>query len=425
MTSKDAGTAANEAQTAPAAPIQDEADVRTGFEDTPSVQEERAAAREAAGPGPVVGAARFPLEEDGSRAGRAVPSARRRSRALMDSPFVRAGVYGWAFVGILVLLLAAGYVMQRLNLVVVPLILALFPAAVLAPPAAALKRHMPNALAALVVVLGVLGLLAGTIAIFVEPVSQEVPGIIETASDGAAQIQEFLEEGPFGLAPVPVQDLIDEARIRIQEQSGAITSGALSAVGTIAQGVTGLVFALVALFFYLKDGPIIARWLHSLFPARFQPDAEAIGSRMWQTVGAYIRGQLFVAFVDGLFIGLGLWVLRVPLALPLGVLVFFASLFPIIGAVISGALAALVALATNGLTTALLVIVVVVIVQQVESNVLAPVVLGRATQLHPLATILSLTAGGILLGVLGAFIAVPIVASAARAVGYLRNRPAT
>ncbi|MPZ89398.1 MAG: AI-2E family transporter [Nitriliruptorales bacterium] len=377
------------------------------------------------GTAPTAGARPSLSADEGTLGADAAARSRESRRSLVESPFIRMGIYGWAFVGILALLLAVGWAMQRLSLIVIPLILALFPAAVLTPPTAALKRYLPNALASLLVILGVVGLLAGTVAVFVEPVSRELGGITESAAEGAATVQRFLEEGPFGLAPVPVDDLIEEGRTRLQEQGAELTSSALSAVGTIAEGVTGLVFVLVALFFYLKDGPIIAAWLPSIFPARFREDAQEIGYRVWQTVGAYIRGQLFVAFVDGLFIGLGLWILGVPLALPLGVLVFFFSLFPIVGAVVSGVIATLVALATNGLATALLVLLVVVIVQQVESNVLAPVVLGRATELHPLATIVSLAAGGILLGVLGAFIAVPIVASAARAVHYLRTRAPT
>ena len=146
--------------------------------------------------------------------------------------------------------------------------------------------------------------------------------------------------------------------------------------------------------------------------------------RAWTTLGAYFRGQLLVALVDALAIGVALLVLGVPLALPLAVLIFFGGLFPIVGAVVTGALAVLVAMADAGLTMGLIVLGIVLAVQQLESNVLAPLVLGKATALHPLGVLTSLTAGGILLGVLGAFIAVPIAASLVRAIGYLRDRSA-
>nr|MBA2578793.1 AI-2E family transporter [Euzebyaceae bacterium] len=157
-------------------------------------------------------------------------------------------------------------------------------------------------------------------------------------------------------------------------------------------------------------------------PRRARADAEAIGARVWFTIGAYIRGQLVIAVVDAVLIGLGLWIVGVPLALPLAVLVFFGGLFPIVGAVAAGIVAVLVALATGGLTSALIVLAIVVAVQQVEGHLLAPIVLGKATELHPVAVIAALTAGAVLLGVLGAFLAVPIAASATRAVGYLRTR---
>jgi len=139
-------------------------------------------------------------------------------------------------------------------------------------------------------------------------------------------------------------------------------------------------------------------------------------------MSGYIRGQLVIALVDAVLMGIGIWVLGVPLVAPLAVLVFFGGLFPIVGAVLSGLVAVLVAIATSDLTTAVALLGVILVVQQVEGHVLAPVVLGRAVSLHPLAVLASLAAGGALLGVLGAFIAIPLVGSATRAVGYLRSR---
>jgi predicted PurR-regulated permease PerM len=291
------------------------------------------------------------------------------------------------------------------RLIVVPLVLALFPAALLAPVQHALERlKFPPALAALLVLLGSIGLLVGVGLVLVPQVADEVPRLTAQVQAGLNDLQAFLDEGPFGIDPQVIRDGIEGVQEGIAE-SDILRTGVLGAAGAVAEIVTMLLLLLVVLFFYLKDGERISAWVRRLFPARVQADVHEIGTRGWVTIGSYFRGQIFVALV-----------------LPLGVLVFFASLFPIVGAVVSGALAVLVALASGGPGVALVALLIVIGVQQIESNLLAPLVLGKATALHPLAVITALTAGGILLGVLGAFIAVPIAASIARGVGYLRER---
>lgn len=342
-------------------------------------------------------------------------------RPLLDRPVIRTGVYAWALVGLVAISAAVLYGVSRLSLVVVPFVLALFPAAVLSGPTARLKRRMPDALATFVVLIGFVALLAGLIALLAPSVARELGGVVESAQEGARQVQAFLEEGPLGFEPIRVDELLQQAQDRLTNTEG-LTTTILGALGSLVEGVTGLLLGLVVLFFYLKDGPRMARWLRDLFPERVRADAEAIGGRTWETIGGFIRGQLLVALVDAFFIGVGILVLGVPLAVPLIVLVFVGGLFPIVGAVISGLIAVLVALATAGFTQALILLGVILVVQQIEGDVLAPIVFGRAVQLHPLAILAALTAGGVLLGVLGAFIAIPLAASASRAVGYLRER---
>jgi len=340
---------------------------------------------------------------------------------LLDRPTVRTGVYAWALIGIIALAYAALVAMGRLTIVVVPLLLALFPAAVLSGPTARLKRVLPPSLATLVVLLLFLGGLGGVIALLTPAVAGELGGLAEAAQEGAAQVQQFLEEGPLGFEPIRVDELIQTVQERLANTEG-LAGTILGAAGVIVEGAAGLLFGLVVLFFYLKDGPTLGRWLVELFPARVRRDAEIIGSQTWQAVGGYIRGQLLIALVDAVLIGIAIAVLGVPLVLPLAVLVFLGGLFPIVGAVLSGLFAVLVALATTDPTKALILLAVIVVVQQIEGDLLAPLVLGRAVSLHPLAVLASLTAGGVLLGVLGAFVAIPLVGSATRAVGYLRSR---
>jgi putative heme transporter len=346
----------------------------------------------------------------------------RDERPLMDRPLIKAGVYAWAVVGLLLLIIFGTRVLTTLSVLVIPLLLALFPAALLSPPTEWLKRRgFPPALAATCTLAGFLIVLAGLVAVLAPQIRAEMPRLVEAVRDGFVQLQAFIETGPLGIDEQTINEWVDRLReADVGEQAGRVVLGFAAAV---LEGVVGLIFLFVALFFYLKDGERIARWLHGLLPQRQRDDGMAMGITAWRTIGAYFRGQLIVALVDAVFIGLGLWLLGVPLALPLAVIVFFGGLFPIVGAFVSGALAVLVALATEGFLIALAVLAVVIAVQQLESNLLAPIVLGRATQLHPLAVILALTGGGVTMGILGAFIAVPIVASVTRAIGHVRDRP--
>lgn len=341
-------------------------------------------------------------------------------RSLAEHPFVRMGTYAWALVGLVVALTGAGLVLAELRIIVAPLLLALFPAALLAPLARWLMRHgLPPAAASLAVIVGGLVVVGGALGLLTPAIAAELPGVAESVRQGVSELQAFLEAGPFGLDPARIQRAMENVRA----QGAAVAQQVAGTIATaIAEGVTGVLLALVVLFFYLKDGPRIGRWLRDLFPEHMRSDAQVIATQAWTTVGAYFRGQLLVALMDAVLIGLGLVLLGIPLALPLAVLVFVGGLFPIVGAVVSGAIAVLVGLADEGLTTALLVLALIIVVQQLESNVFAPVVLGRATALHPLAIVLAITTGGVVLGVLGAFLAVPVAASLTRAVSYLRVR---
>ena len=334
---------------------------------------------------------------------------------------VRWGVAAWAFVGLVVVGWMLATVAGTLSIVVVPLVLALFPAALLSPVSEWLiDQRVPPSLASLVTILAFLGIVVGGSSLLAPQIAAEAPGIVQEVQEGIGEIQQLIDEGlPLIDEGTDVGELLalgqEQALEFLQREGVAIAS-------TLAEGVAGLLFGLVGLFFYLKDGQRMAAWLRGLFPRASQDTVGAIGVTAWHTLGGYFRGQLLVALVDAVFIGLGLWILGVPLALPLAVLVFFGGLFPIVGAVLSGAVAVLVALATEGFGIALAVLALVVAVQQLESNVLAPVVLGKATKLHPLAVIVSLTAGGVLLGILGAFLAVPVAASVARGASIVRTR---
>ena len=346
-------------------------------------------------------------------------------RRLSDHPLVRAGVICWGIIAIVTVAVGVTFVVSQLTVVVVPLILALFPAAVLVPPTSALRnRGVPSGLAAAVVLLVALGLFVGLFSALTPVVASELGGLAEKVEEGYAAVRTYLENSPLNIHAPPMDQALERFRETASEEGGELGNRLVEAGTVLVEGVTGIALALFALFFYLKDGPRISAWIRDLFPRGVRADVQGIGDRVWFTIGAYIRGLLVIGLADATLIGGGLLILGVPLALPLSVLVFFGALFPIVGAFLAGTVAVLVALATNGVGAALAVLVLIIVVQQLEGHILTPIMLGRATELHPLAVIIALTAGGVLLGILGAFLAVPVAASIARALAYLRHRRA-
>jgi len=346
-------------------------------------------------------------------------------RPLSERSTIRLGAYAWAVIGIAAVITLMLLIVGRLSIVTIPLVLALFPAAVLTPLAVRLKaRGLRDALVATLLVVGTLLVIGGTFAVLVPVVSGQIDDLSTEFRQGIEDLRRYLARGPFGLAPIDLNDLIDQAREQLQS-ADMFSSGAVSSVaGQAGRFLTGLIVFVIALFFYLKDGPELAAWLRRQFPRALRNDAAAVGDQVWTTIGSYFRGQLLVALIDATGITIGLLILGVQLALPIGVLVLFGSLFPVVGAFVSGSVAVIIALATQGVVSALIMLGIVLGVQQLEGNVLQPLILGRATQLHPLAVVGSLIAGGALFGILGAFLAVPVVASAWRTVSYLRERVA-
>jgi predicted PurR-regulated permease PerM len=354
------------------------------------------------------------------------PDTRQALRTpLTQRPTVRAGAYAWALIGMAIIALAFGFLVALLSSVIIPLVIALFPAAVLQLPTDWLRRRgLPDWAAALLVLLGTIGVISLVVALIAPAFAGQVELLGAAIQDGYRELDVFLRRGPFGLQPIRLQDLIDQiaAQLGGSVDGSAVADNALGFARAFFTTATATLLMLIALFFYLKDGRAIARWVKTVFPVALHDDVDIVGRLCWQTIGGYIQGQLMVAVVDALFIGIGLWVLGVELALPLGVIVFFGGLFPIVGATISGFLAAIVTLASNGTGDALLVVVLVLAVQNLEGQLLQPLILGRALQLHPLAIICSLAVGGFLLGILGAFLAVPVAAASAQTIGYLRKR---
>lgn len=299
--------------------------------------------------------------------------------------------------------------MHALTTVVIPILLALIFASTFSPVMRWLRdRGVADALATVMVLLGILVILTGIGWLIVWAVQDQWDDLSSQAQDGFAQVLDWVKTLPF--APDSAQ--IAEWRDAVVDflTSSQFGSGALAGVGAVTNFVTGLVLMVVVLFFFLKDGPRIWKFVLRPFNGEALARARRAGDKTVVTLGSYVRGTAAVAAVDALGIGIGLLILQVPLALPLAVLVFVLAFIPLVGATVAGILAALVALVANGPLSAVLVVGVVILVNQLEGNFLQPVLMGRTLKLHALVILLALTIGTVVGGILGAVLAVPIAA---------------
>lgn len=307
--------------------------------------------------------------------------------------------------------------------VVMPTLLAVILATALWPPTAWLRGHgFPPALAAATVVLAGIVVLAGLVTLIATSVVGGIPEITTSATSGIQAIQQWLSGPPLNLAQSQLDAVLQTATAQLQQSVSAITASVLTGVGSVASGVVTALLTLVLAFLFVKDGPRFLPWLQGFAGDGAGGHLAEVLRRIWNTLGDFIRVQALVAFVDGVLIGLGLVVLGVPLAIPLAVLTFLGGFVPIVGALVAGALSVLVALVSNGFTTALIVLVIILVVQQLEGNVLQPYLQGRSLRLHAAVVLLAVTAGSTLYGIAGAFLSVPVTAAAAVVMRYLGER---
>jgi putative heme transporter len=329
----------------------------------------------------------------------------------------RAGAVGWRVLVLLVLGYLALRFLVRLQLVVVPVIVALFLTAMLLPPVDWLRdRGWPSAAATAAVLLAAVLGLAGAGYLLAVQVVPQLGQLSGQVSDSVDELQEWVISGPVGLSQAQLLDLLERGQQELQDRSDMLVQRALGWTTLLLELVAGALFAVV-LASFLKDGPGMVDAATARVGGDTGRRLRAAGRSAWDTMGGYLRRVALVGVVDGALIGLALALLDVPLALPLAVLTAVGAFFPIVGAVTAGALAALVALVSNGPVTALVVVGVTVLVQQLEGNLLQPVVMGRTLDLHPVVVMVALAVGGILGGIVGAFLAVPAVAVAVAGIG--------
>ena len=353
----------------------------------------------------------------GARAGGPEASQDAASRGVAPRGLRIAADWSWRLLVVAALVAVIGYVASVLLIVVVPVFVALLGAAVLAPLVElTVRRGVPRLAAVWGVTVAALLVVGGVGYAMWRGVESDRSELSLNVESAAARVERWLVESGLPAAQV------ERGSDRIGELiGGAGGTGLLSGARTALEIASGAVLALVLVFFFLKDGPRIWRWVTGLAPAGLTGRVDEAGRAAWTSLGGWVRGTAVVALADAVLIGAALAVLGVPFVLPLAVITFVAAFFPVVGAVAAGALAALVALAANGPVSALLVIAAVTVVQQVEGNVLQPIIVGRAVELHPVAILLALAAGAAVAGIVGAFLAVPGLAAASAAAHALRR----
>lgn len=339
------------------------------------------------------------------------------------SPLDRAATVTWKSLvvaaGVVVLVLA----LARLRILVLPVIVALLVSTVLVPPTNRLQRAgIPRLVAVWLVMLASLGLLVGTVTLLAPTVSEEFANLGPTVQAGIDEVENWLVEGPLDLSRDEIARYSNQLVEQLQTSGGSIASGVLAGAILVGEVIAGILLVFVLLFFFVKDGEKMCRFGLDQVREENQELLRGLGRRAWDTIGGYVRGTAVVALVDATIIAVGLVIIGVPLVAPLALLVFFGAFFPLVGAVVAGIVAVLVALVSGGPGDALLTLGLVVIVQQVEGDVLAPLVLGRAVRLHPVVILGALTAGAIVGGLIGAFLAVPVAAVSVAVASELKAR---
>ena len=381
-------------------------------------------------PGPALTDAGVAAGAPGPReSGGTVPPGSPRESGGTVPPGVSVPVWlqtGAAWSWRLLLIGAALYVASRiagvLYIVVVPCAAALLLTALLQPLTARLRRAgMPSLAATWCTMLVAAAVLTGIITLVANRVSVDYPSLLAESKHTVKQVESWLAGPPFRIKSANVQNALNNIP-RFLSQHKALVEGTVLTGGRIAaEFMAGLVLMLFVTFFLLKDGDRIWKWLISELSPPAAGRANRAGRAAWHAVVYYMRGTVAVAAIHAVVIGCALWIMGVPLVIPLAVLIFLAAFVPLVGLLAAGALAIVVTLASKGWVDAVILLGILVVEDQLEGHLLQPQVVGRAVRLHPLAIILALAVGTVVAGIPGAVVAVPIVAVITRAVPELRK----
>jgi predicted PurR-regulated permease PerM len=332
-----------------------------------------------------------------------------------------ASAWSWRFLVIVLALVVILRTVQFFELLLVPVVVSVLICALVVPATDALATTMPRGVAAMLSLLGVIGAVAGLLILVGQQLATGFDDLATQVSDGIGQIQDWLRTGPLNLSQSDLDDAVASAQAWITSDNAHLAAR-LAAVGaTLGHVLAGFFIVLFTTYFLLYQGDQIWAWIVRLFPRAARDLVDGSGRAAWVSLTSFVRATVVVAFVNALGITLVAMVLKVPLAIPIGVLVFLGSFVPIVGATVSGSVAVLVALVAHGPLVALFMLIGVITVQQLEAHGLQPFLLGRAVRLHPLAVILVVAAGVLAAGIVGGLVAVPLAAMLNTIVKYLTS----
>ncbi|MFF4790389.1 AI-2E family transporter [Streptomyces sp. NPDC001276] len=340
-------------------------------------------------------------------------------------PWLRvAAAYAWRLILVGIVVYGVFTVLGRFQLIAVALFLGLVITSILRPPTDLLNRFLPRALCVAVALVGSLLLLLALLALVGNAVAGESAKLAGEFGGGIHRIEQWLQRPPFRLSQGKLADLQKQVLAYLSAHRAGLLSSALSGFGRLVELVTGGALAVFSSVFFIHSGENLWRWARDqLLPSEARPVWDRAGQAAWRTFAGYTRGIIIVAATNAVLVGVVLLVLRVPLALPLTLLEFFASFVPLIGSPVALGVATVVALAGRGPLTAVAVLVLIVVIGQLEGHVLHPVVMSWAVRLHPLVVAVSVIAGGIVAGVIGAVVAVPFVSVSWAVLRALRRAP--
>lgn len=323
-----------------------------------------------------------------------------------------AAAWSWRTLVIVAVIALFVWLIVALRIIVIPVMIALLLAALLVPFSSFLQRHRwPKWLAVVVAYFSLLIVVGGLLTLGASQIARASADLTKQTRHAWESWSQLLADSPLHISPSQIDQWIAGLFKSLESDNGQLLHGALSLGSTVGHVFTGLLLTMFTTLFFLIDGPGIWRWIVNLFPAKAIAAIDGAGRAGWTTLTSFVRVQILVAFVDAVGIGLGAALLGVPLAIPIAILVFLGSFIPIVGAIVTGALASFIALVYNGPWIALALLVITLLVHQIEGHVLQPLIMGTAVKVHPLAVVLVVATGTFLAGIPGALFAVPVAAT--------------
>ncbi len=331
-----------------------------------------------------------------------------------------AGAWAWRILVLVAVAAVLVFVVIQLRLVVIPLFIAIIVSALLVPVSNWLQRHRwPRVLAIATAELGVITAVAGLVYLVITQILGQYSAIRDQSYEAYDNFTTYLLDSPFEISEADISTFLSQLLDSVRQDSGTLVNGALSVGLSLGHVVAGVLLIIFTSLFILIDGRSIWAWLVRLFPRSARAAVHGAGVAGWTTLQNFVKVQILVALIDAIGIAGGAALFGVPLAIPIGVLVFLGSFIPIVGAVITGALAVFIALVYNGPVIALVILGIVLLVQQIEGHILQPLIMGTAVKVHPLAVVLAVASGSFVGGIAGAFFAVPVVATANSMIHYV------